>query len=239
MKRISLRVIVALVTFSFGLGAVALWVNQRSATVVEPLAPACCSAKLESQVPRGFPADDFYFRAGTFLPDELRDREFAKWYARSLTALAEPSLYALADTNLETYRLLWLRSFHPAVSIRVWKCERGYCMSVRQLDSLDEYVNGQFLPTAKLSVSYTRPLNFDEWNNFIHLLERASFWSMPTVDGKPLPNDGAVWALEGVKDSKYHIVDRLSPEDGSYRDAGVYLIKLSGLAVDEAKDELY
>jgi len=38
---------------------------------------------------------------------------------------------------------------------------------------------------------------------------------------------------EGVKKGKYHIVDRWCPEEGVYREAALYLIKLSRLKIDK------
>jgi hypothetical protein len=180
-----------------------------------------------------------YFPSGTFLPDELRDKHLVDWYARSLNELGEPSFQSMAASNLESYRFLWLRSFHPGVAIRVWRCPVGYCITSKQLDSIDRYTDGKFVPTAKLAVNNSRPLRANDWDRFLSLLNGAQFWSLPTVDGKPMANDGAAWLLEGTRASNYHVVDRQSPVDGAYRDACLYLLTLSQLKVDASKHELY
>jgi hypothetical protein len=153
--------------------------------------------------------------------------------------MAEPSFQSLVAANVESYRFLWLRSFHPGISVRIWKCSLGYCLTAKQLDSVDRYVDGKFVPSAKLAVNNSRPLSADDWDRFLSLLDRSYFWSLPTVDGGPMANDGAEWLLEGAIGSKYHLVDRQSPQTGDYRDACLYLLKLSELKVDASKGELY
>jgi hypothetical protein len=239
MKRISLQFIIAILTFIVGVVAVAFWFAFRTAPLGKQEDVSCCSLNFAASIPKSQPAENSYFAAGTFQPDEAREKGLAKWYSRSLQEMDEPSFQSLVPANIEIYRFLWLRSFHPPISIRVWKCERDYCVSVKQLDSIDRYIDGKFISSARLAVNRTRPLNSDEWSGFLSLVEKARFWSLPTVDGEPLANDGAAWVLEGAKEKKYHVVDRQSPQNGEYREACVYLLKLSGLKVDEAKGELY
>ena|ERR1039458_4389217 len=44
----------------------------------------------------------------------------ANWYSTQLRALQEPSLFALAtNRKAESYRFLWLRTFHHPVAVRV------------------------------------------------------------------------------------------------------------------------
>jgi hypothetical protein len=239
MKRIYLTI--AVFTFVAGVAA-ALWfihhnepANIESAIRLEE--NSCCHLSLDARAYESHPRS--YFPAGTFLPDEVREKGLANWYSRSLQEMDEPSFQSILNDNVDTYRFLWLRSFHPAVSVRIWKCQQGYCVNAKQLDSVDKYIDGKLVPSAKLAVNSSHPLSADEWSRFLSLLERASFWSLPTVDGGPMAEDGAAWLLEGTNGAKYHVVDRQSPQTGDYREACVYLLKISGLKVDEAKGELY
>ena len=61
---------------------------------------------------------------------------------------------------------------------------------------------------------------------------------MPTEDSR-LGNDGAQWILEGMKDGRYHVVDRWSPDGGDYRAACLHLLKLSGLGVNPKGVDVY
>jgi len=180
-----------------------------------------------------------YFPAGLFQPDNVRDGGLVEWYSRSLHEMAEPSFQSIKTTDVESYRFLWLRSFHPGVAVRVWKGEKRYCLSVKQLDGVDKYFDRKFVPSAKLAINRSRSLTVAEWNGFIARLERAHFWSLPAVDNGPMAEDGAEWLLEGAKESQYHVIARQSPASGDYYQACLLLLQLSELKVDASKGELY
>jgi len=58
---------------------------------------------------------------------------------------------------------------------------------------------------------------------------------MPTVDVRlheERIRDGDEWVLEGVRDGRYHVVARVSPRNGTYREACLYLLSLSKIEVD-------
>ncbi len=44
--------------------------------------------------------------------------------------------------------------------------------------------------------------------------------------------DGSQWVLEGVRDGRYHVVDRWSPESGLYRETCLILLRFSEIGVD-------
>jgi hypothetical protein len=220
------------IVVSLGIVAVAACSSHREPT----FKPADCCATTFAVPSNNQRA---YFPVGTFLPREAPDDGLVAWYSRSLLEMAEPSFQSLVTANVESYRFLWLRSFHPGISIRIWKCSRGYCLAAKQLDSVDRYIDGKFVPTAKLAVNNSRSLSVDDWDRLQTLLDHAQFWSLPTVDGRDMANDGTAWLLEGSNGSRYHVVDRQSPQTGDYRDACLYLLKLSELKVDASKGELY
>jgi hypothetical protein len=64
-------------------------------------------------------------------------------------------------------------------------------------------------------------------SGFLTILERSNFWSLPTseVDEPPLIRDGAIWAIEGIRDGSYHIVYRRNPKPSRYTEVGRYLAK--------------
>ena len=220
-----------------------------SVAIIFAAVAACSSHKVSTVEPADCCASTFptpstnrptsYFPAATFSPHDAPEDVLVAWYSRSLREMIEPSFESIVAANVESYRFLWLRSFHPGVSVRIWKCPRGYCLTAKQLDSVDRYVNGKFVPTAKLAVKNSRSLSADDWDRFLTLLNRANLWAMPTVDNLPAANDGAAWLLEGSNGSKYHVVVRQSPVTGDYYDACLYLLKLSALKVDASKGELY
>jgi hypothetical protein len=155
--------------------------------------------------------------------------------------MREPSLYFCCVTTgesyrvlpaAESYRFLWLRSFHHPVAVRVWRSGAEHFLVVKQLSGAGGYAPG------RLSVDRTRQLSNDEWDEFVRLLDGICYWQMPAEDSR-LGNDGARWILEGMKDGRYHIVDRWSPDGGDYRAACLHLLKLSGLGIDPKGVDVY
>jgi hypothetical protein len=59
----------------------------------------------------------------------------------------------------------------------------------------------------------------------LQMIDVAHFWTLPSrQQDEPNPDgsvtvglDGAQWVMEGVKDGKYHVVDRWSPSCGEYK----------------------
>ena len=153
------------------------------------------------------------------------------WYEKHLKAMDEKSLLKVSDGNTEIYRFLWLRSFHHPIFIRVERKQNKIKIFAKELDGAGGYEPGKTLKT------YNRSLTADEWRKFLSLLENSNYWNLPTK--KDIGRDGAEWILEGVKDNRYHVVDRWSPEKGEYREACIYLLGLSGLDIDKLGSDLY
>src|SRR5258708_15942335 len=81
-------------------------------------------------------ADDIYFPVGVFGPHENGMNWAAKVYSSSLASMQEPSLSSLKDGNVEAYRFLWVRSFHPPVALRLWRIGKQAYLSVKELSDV-------------------------------------------------------------------------------------------------------
>jgi hypothetical protein len=58
-------------------------------------------------------------------------------------------------------------------------------------------------------------------------IDELKFWSLPTTfpaDPNVVGVDGAEWIFEGVKNSKYHVVDRWSLEKGEVHALGIMML---------------
>jgi len=65
-------------------------------------------------------AQDTYFPSGALSDSDRGDSDLARWYSGQLKALDEPSLLAEArNTSTQSYRFLWLRSFHHPIAVRL------------------------------------------------------------------------------------------------------------------------
>lgn len=154
------------------------------------------------------------------------------WYGKDLKAMSEKSLLDISDENAEVYRFLWLRTFHHPIFVRVERKQNEVRLFTKELDGAGGYEPG------KVFRSDNRKLTENEWCAFLRLVDKANYWNLPTKN-EVLGNDGAEWILEGVKENRYHVVDRWTPEKGEYRQVCIYLLRLSGLDVDKLGSDLY
>lgn len=176
-----------------------------------------------------------YFPKKTFTDGwENSDAFTNEWYGKHLKAMGEKSLIKVSDQNPEIYRFLWLRTFHHPIFVRVERTSaHSFDLISRELDGAGGYEPGENYRTIR------RSLDENEWCEFIKILAKANYWKLPTNQPDEMGNDGAQWILEGVKDGRYHIVDRWTPQSGEFREACIYLLRLSHIDVDRLKDDLY
>ena len=234
----SIRLLVALITFCVGVVIAAVWVARQTP---EPVAPPLLESSPPEMQSRCFPgrsqkvaqlsrAEGGYFPEGAFFQDALLSKSSVRWYTRTFKQLNEPTLLNGGQT---AYRFLWLRSFHPTIAVRVWLDGEKKMLTIKEL-SRD--IDGE---SATLRINQTRTLTADEWMTFTKLLDESCFWETPASSDDVIAEDGAWWALEGVREGHYHVTHKQSPSSGAYRELCLYMLKLSGLPLDESKGEIY
>ena len=85
-----------------------------------------------------------------------------------------------------------------------------------------------------LVIQKTVKLTVDDVSSFLASVEDTKYWDMPGYESDSLVVfDGAQWVLEGVRDGRYHVVDRFSPKEGPYREACLMLLRFSKLDIDK------
>jgi len=194
-----------------------------------------------------------YFPAGAFNGSRSEDGSRAAWYACTLTALKEPSLFELRSTETsEVYRFLWLPSFHDPISVRLAiKPDGSGVVVARSVDRktglLVLKMRDKTIPngTGKLTMDTVNDVGNAQVQDVLRELQDLQFWSLktteeaqtPTQEGTastlqatmvPLPPlDGARWILEGVRGGQYHVVDRWSPKDDEYARLCRFLLTLA------------
>jgi hypothetical protein len=126
----------------------------------------------------------------------------------------------LVDT--ETYRFLWLRTFHNPVAVRVFRRGDDYRLEAVILDGAGGYNPGH------VSRRVTRALSRDEWQTVIAQLEGIQFRQMTTT-GSDFGFDGAQWIVEARRNGRYHIVDRWGGADSALGAVGRLFINLADL----------
>lgn len=235
MNQFTTRLAVALSAFTVGVAAATLYVFDRIRTPPPPevsearaVDDACFPGLSRKAGAASRPS--LFFPPGAFDPDPAREQFTVEWYSKHLTAMEEPSL-ASPGSGQEGYRFLWLPSFQNSVAVRVWRSGNEALMSVKRLDGAGGYEPGE------LVVNRVRPLSAREWDEFERLLGLACYWKLPTKARGGL--DGSRWILEGAKEGRYHVVDRWSPRGGSYREACLYLLKISEVSGEVPAENFY
>ena len=231
MTRILLKFAVALVTFTIGVSVTAIYWLYRAPDAILPDVVKfdqrfSCFPGLSVRVPKSTAQKEFFPAA----PSE-RTRFLKSYYPLYLEAMNEQPLSALVNED-ESYRFLWLRSFHHPVAIHVWRTGERHFMVVKRVNGRRNYKPGA------VDCYSTRSLSENDWNAFILHLEHSQYWLMPRQDSW-MYEDGAQWIMEGYREGRYHVVDRQSPASGAYRDACMYLLRLSGLLAEIPAREVY
>jgi hypothetical protein len=180
-------------------------------------------------------AQGSYFPKGALSDDPRGDLFRANWYSKQLKALEEPSLLQLAkNPSLESYRFVWLRTFHHPVVVRLDPRSDGTGELTTKVSSgAGGYAPGHVIENK------SRAVTREEAERFLARVRQAQFWGLPSHDTpEAAGDDGSQWIIEGVKEGKYHMVDRWTPETGPVRDLGVFLfVELAQMKIP--KSELY
>jgi hypothetical protein len=137
----------------------------------------------------------------------------------------EPSLSTLAerDRGAIVYRLHGLPTFHHSVCVRVETAGDGLRLHATALDGKGGYEPGQ------IAIDRSLFLSIEQWKELERLVEKSSLWELPTrVDDGGCDGDQLI--VEGVREGKYHIVDRWEP-DPDFKALCRYMLVLTNLDV--------
>lgn len=123
--------------------------------------------------------------------------------ASYLPAMHEPPLSCGTSPDDESYRFLWLRSFHEPVAIRVYRRGGQYGLVAVVL----EYRAGW--PPGEVKKRVEKTLSAAEWRQAVAALEEVDFWRMKTNPEDTIGIDGAIWIVEGRRAGRYYFAERL------------------------------
>ena len=119
-------------------------------------------------------ADDYFFLAS---PSKSSQDKFKRqWYSKHLRAMSEPTLSCGPSSAEETYRFLWLLSFHNPIAVRVARSNEGVQLSAVELSGAGGYEPGTIVKQLQKSLSP------DQWQTLISEVEACKYWSQPSVD---------------------------------------------------------
>ena len=166
-------------------------------------------------------------------------------FSPALKSFDEPPFCSevMLKQDYESYRFLWMRSFHHPVLIQL--INRGpdnMAISYRELDGKGGYSHGRLIENKSYDV-YKKlgkgKLPEEMVQGAVDVLfrdGRTDVWEQPYelgqtigIDGTELIGmDGSTWTIEAVKNGKCHVVTRWSPKrDDPVRCFAETLISLS------------
>lgn len=243
MKKILFWAITMSLSFFIGIAAVFLVIFPQFSKPIEIGSGIQPSANIEVKIdPKCFSDRSFPGRSVTletlkipkngFFPKLMLDsKEWSddfrnNWYGKHLKSMNEPLVANTENKGKEVYRFLWLRTFHHPIAIRVERTNGEISLFAKE-----DRGAGGYEPRGIIK-DYKRQITEDEWCKFLSLVDESDYWRLGEEESAGF--DGARWVLEGVKEGRYHLVDRWTPQSGKYREACLYLLKLSELKVEEA-----
>jgi hypothetical protein len=153
-----------------------------------------------------------FFPAGILGKNQKEDEFRNQWYSKQLRALREPSLWETSkrDVMVEEYRFLYLRSFHHPISVRLLLAPN------KTATLFSKETNGKSGEPGRLIRNRKTHLTKLQTQAFMDAPTDLRFWDLPTLleekDSNVVNLDGAQWIFEGIKEGRYHIVDRWSPD---------------------------
>lgn len=154
-----------------------------------------------------------------FTDSQSRISQWSDGFATELWARHEPSL--LCATAAPVYRFVWLRSFNPAIVVRIEASAGGWRISAQEDAILDMRRHRRTLRRVE------RPLTADEVRRFRAAIDRSRFWTAatePVEDGL----DGALWLVEARDGGRYRYREQWTPDHGIVRDVGLAFIASTG-----------
>ncbi len=165
-------------------------------------------------------AEDKPFAVRPFDSSQQLDDFHIAWYSKHLAAMQEPSLWR-TPPDAEIYRVLWLRSFDaPMIFHLTIKPDRSSELVTKQTNGRGGYEPGRVI------IKQSTQIDKDETQILLATLMRLKFWGAQTKDPEPSGYDGARWVIEGVKNGKYHVVDRWG--GGEFKGWALLLMRKSG-----------
>ena len=154
-----------------------------------------------------------YFPPGLLGVDAKEDEFRQQWYSKHLAALHEPSMLETSrrDMAAEEYRFLYLRTGDHPISVRiVVKSNHTAKLISKETSGKGGGEPGRLIRNREDRLSKLRT------EAFLLASDDLSFWTLPTLieqeDKNVVHLDGSQWIFEGVKEGRYHIVDRWSPD---------------------------
>ena len=163
----------------------------------------------------------------TCLPDgeDCYIKGYGFW-VKLWAVVEEPELSCEPIGSDEVYRLSWVHSFanRAPFVVRIDKTGARHELTLVEIE-----------PPYTVKRRSHRELSRADWDGLIQAVEDVRFWEMPPVSGTEPGNDGSIWVLDGRRGQGYHVIERWSPDPGTFRTLAMRFIRLAGLKDPEPR----
>lgn len=162
-----------------------------------------------------------YFPNGTLDENQRQHNSYNQRYSKYLSALQEPVLGKPVPEKTQVYRFLWLRTFHAPLCIRInIGSGSSATLTIKVTNGQGGYFPGEIIKNRTISLTEAQK------NKFLNTLSKNKFWSLTNEKHHGL--DGAMWLIEGIKESNYHLVHIWSPKKNNpIREICMLMLQLS------------
>ena len=145
-------------------------------------------------------------------------------FSDALRQMSEPVYWNTSSNSLSGhfYRFLWLRTFDKPVIVTIRSTDEGKVEIKSKIFSGQSgfgigQIEQEITTTNNSTAMATLMADLDRWLPYV-----------PEFNGDIGP-DGAMWMIDGIKDGKYYIVHRWSPESGWVRDIGLRFMGVANI----------
>lgn len=172
-------------------------------------------------------AQEPFFPGSVFLPKNKEVNSIIDdMTSVHLKAMKEPSLWKLSekDRRAKVYRFLWLHPGKPQIGIRLSRTAGDFVLHVAEHDGPPGVTAGRQILSKDVE------LTDQQGERLVGLIERTKFWAAP-VEVKESQGiaDGDGIVIEGVKDGRYHVINRAGSTTGEgYKAFCRSLLELAG-----------
>jgi hypothetical protein len=159
------------------------------------------------------------FPPGSLGRDDDWDRFRSDQLSGCLRSFEETSIWQASRKHIPdaVYRFLWLRSFHPAISVRLniaadgtgtltTKVSNGCCDCAPPPADIKQKAFRVQTTIRKISKTQIR--------RFLSSVDALHFWTLASRKNSVPGPDGADWVIEASKEGRYQVIDAWSPPDG-------------------------
>ncbi len=162
------------------------------------------------------------------LTENRLDTFLNQWFSHFMTEF-EVRNYSEKFEGYESYRVLWLRTFHNPIVIEIQDKKDAVVLSYKISDGAGGYEFGELKQDTAFLI------NRQDWNQLTQLIQESNFWNLPT-DKDEIPGcDGSELIMEGQHENGYHMIYRWGGQE--IGKCGRFMIELSKIKIP--KDEFY